>query len=509
MSEPLLGVDLEAALRKLALGRLPGLQHAPVALVRTAMAGGPARVWLDIGRRSVRLRHDGRPPPAEALRRLGVALSPALADPLRQQALEELEEAGLLDLVVAFALPADRVRLVAGAPVALELERQAGRLRVGSARTDAALELEVVGLRVETRGWAEVAREHLAHARREVWLDGRRIDRGLALTDVLAPRVLTRGELTAVVGLPLRGHAARTRVLERGILRREQWSSPADGRVWDALVDGPPGQVNQALALAADGAREALAEAVRGSDELGEAELARLAHLLFRLADGGLGAQALAGAAVFWTLDGRRLRAEELAGLAEDRVLRALGPGERPERFRLRGTVLRLGEEERAFVERHLGLRVREPARAARPPGRLARVRQRLGAWWRRTLRLTRLAALERLAVPAEELRPAETVLVRALEAALAEGLLPRRGAARIRVCRQRLFARWAWDEAGREILFLGRLNPTLQRLAGAVARDARNLYPALMLLEEGADAFGHQRELAARRLAGLGEVGR
>jgi hypothetical protein len=67
VKEALLSVDLEAALAKLALGRLPGPEHAAVALVRWAAAARPAWLGLRLERHRLVLEHDGAPPRAEEL----------------------------------------------------------------------------------------------------------------------------------------------------------------------------------------------------------------------------------------------------------------------------------------------------------------------------------------------------------------------------------------------------------------------------------------------------------
>jgi len=504
VKEALLSVDLEAALAKLALGRLPGPEYAAVALARWAAGAHPARLALRVARRRLELEHDGAPPAAEALEALGRALDPAVPEEVRRRALDALEAGGLLDLLVAFVLPAREASLVAGGRALRVVGRpRVIRLAVEAGAAGARLRLD--GLQADTAGWARAAASHLEHASFRAEVDGRRVDRGLVLQDVLRSTTTRRGELLAVVGLPRRGHAARTRVLERGVLRREVWASPAGGEVWDALVDGPPGREREALALAAECAARLLHEARGFFPRLPPADQRRLAELLFRLADAGQGASAAAGVPLFRGLDGAAYRPEELPALARGRGLRALGPEARPGQHLLDGVVLVLDEAERAFVERHLGLVVHEPARRPTPPGPGRRLRRALAERLGRLGRALRRGLILQRAVPLEELEPAEAGLAAALEAALAEGLVPGCEGARVRFCRGRLLAStWERGRAG-QVLWLGRRHPRVRGLVAAWRREPRALYAVLMLLRDGADAFGPRRAEAIARLAGLG----
>ncbi len=504
MNEPLLTVDLEAALAKLALGRLPGPEHAAVALARFAASAHPNRLALRIAGRRLALAHDGGPPGPEGLEALARVLDPGAPETARRRALDALEAGGLLDLLVAFVLPAREARLWAGGRL-LEARGRPREVGLAIEAGVAGVRLELAGLEVETRGWARVAAAHLAHARFLAEVDGRRVDHGLALEGVLRAATFRAGALTAAVGLPRAGHAARTRLLEHGVLRREVWASPPGGEVWDALVDGPPGLEREALALAAESAARLLGEARGFFGQLGPQDRRRLAQLLFRKADAGGGPAAVAGVPLFRAISGEAYRAEELAGLARGRVLRVLGPGARAERHRVDGPVLVLDEEERAFVERHLGLVLREPPRRAAPPGPLRRLRRAWSEALARAARGVRRRLLARREVPRGALEPAEEAFRAALEEALCAGLLPGREGAAVRFCRGRLLAA-SWERGqGGPRLWLGRGHPRVRAAVSACGRDPRLQYAAWMLLVDGADAFGARREEAVARLVGLG----
>ncbi len=60
MSDQLLSIDVAAALKKLALGRLRNRNQSPVALARVAANAQAANIEISVGRSELKLEHNGR-----------------------------------------------------------------------------------------------------------------------------------------------------------------------------------------------------------------------------------------------------------------------------------------------------------------------------------------------------------------------------------------------------------------------------------------------------------------
>ncbi len=506
MGERLLTIDVEAALAKVSMGRLRSAAQVPLALVRVMAAAEPGRVRVGLRRNRIEVEHDGVPPGPEVLEQLEVLLDRDQDDLERHLALERLEEMSMLDLLVAFFGGARMVILQAGPPTNLRLvARPGGKVAGIRQAAGAGTSLVVNGNAGQTSEQAAELEEHLRFAHFRVELNGRRIDRGLHLEDALMQRSFEQGEFAGLVGLPRAGLAARTRVVVHGVMVRQVWDSPPSGAVWDAVVRCPADGQARALALVSEQVAGLYRRVSEGYGELSDADRARVELLLFRLADHGASAAVVAGVPMFRTVEGDRVCAAELRRAALGRVVRAIGPEASPGRYEIDGPVFVLHERQREFVERHLGLLVREPGRRPTPRGRLQAwlgdLTERAGRAVRRLVR--RLMATRE--VPPERLDPEEAGFGRALQEALDDGLVPDRRGARVRFIRAGLVD-WRWMDGadGKPRLLLGRANGRVRAMVHAFAAQPAALYPALMLLLDGQDAFGRKREQAAGQLAGL-----
>ena len=370
MSASLLSVDVAAAAAKLSTGRLRGPAQLPVALARALAATAPQRLDIHLGRRQLVLAADGQPFDAETFDLLAAVLDSGRSDGERQAALERLETAGLLDLLVAFFAGARRVRLEAGPPAARRLDAVAERVHLTASPLAAGTRLEITGLPGRGAGLRRELERHLRYAPFAVVLDGRRLDRGLELDDVFCAQRFAADGLDGVLGLPRQGLAARTRLVVDGVLARQIWDSPPSGAVWDAVVRCGPDNEARALGEVSRQAAEVLRRLGAHLAALAPAERARAQQLLFRLADCGAGATAVAGMALFRDSAGRPATPGELRRAARGRLLRAIGPQADVTRYDATGPVFVLDGRERAFVERHLNLVVREPPRRPRAGGR-------------------------------------------------------------------------------------------------------------------------------------------
>ena len=507
MSDRLLTIDVDAALAKISAGRLRSQNEVALALVRAAAAGRPKTVRLTLRRARLELDHDGQPPSSQVVDWLKILLEADNDESERHRALNGLEQAACLDLLVAFAVQARLVILRAGPPTCLRLVVRSGTVQLNEDRDARHTSLLLTGFQGIVSEWEYELERHLRYADFQVACNGRRLDRALELEDAVLSARFSQDGFEGMVGLPRTGQAARTRLVDHGVLSKDVWDSPPTGAVWDAVVRCPAGVEGHSSALSLVAAQVAsLYRRLAGAySSLGIEDRLRVVQLIFRLADNGAGAAAVTDVPVFASLSGELCTAAELRSTAIGRIVRAIGPGAKAERFELSGRIFRLDDRRRDFVERHLGLLVREPPRRATP-------RSRLRAWlsrsWRKGLSSVR-QAVGRLAaartIPLDQLAAPELTFRTSLERALDAGLLPGRKGTRVEFVPSKLFG-WRWMDLGSrgQRLLLGRKHPLVRNMVETYLSMPASIYPAIVLLTDGRDAFGGRRQQAATQLAGL-----
>jgi hypothetical protein len=501
----LLSIDVEEELAKVTLGRLRNRSQVPVALARMAASAGAARLRIAVGHRRLRLEHDGDVPDTQVLEALHTLLDRGVENMLRHVALEKLESLGMLDLLVAFALGADRVDLDMASPVSRRLVvlGNGGRLEFVPSLRKSGVAITVTG---GGRAPAAERRElidALKHARFHVVVDNRRVDRGPHLADMLFQVSVDRGSFGGVIGLPRRGLAGITRILVRGVLERELWESPSDGTVWEAVVDGPTALAPRDAEILGVGSTALLREAIKelyqrareGYADRGSADRQRIKQLLFRLADHGTGGKAVGAARLFSTVDGERVGVEALRHAALGRVICAIGEKSRRDRYDLSRTVFVLDERDRGFVERHLRLVVREPPR--RPEaGRWRHVLSRLLEKIKKRARGAARLLIRTHEVPDAELTAGERRFIAALNRVLQAGLVRDGDVTGVVFIRGR-FVGWkrTRQEETETKLMLSIKHSQVKAMVAAFEKDPKSLYAACMLLADGEQAFGGRTE--------------
>jgi hypothetical protein len=175
------------------------------------------------------------------------------------------------------------------------------------------------------------------------------------------------------------------------------------------------------------------------------------------------------------------------------------------ERYELVGEVFVLDEPHRAFIENHLGLQVREPPKKPRPKSwfypSLVVSMEKLGLFFRHLFR--KLTTGRRLR--SEELSSSEEGFVAALTQVFDVGLLPQAGKVSVNLVHGGFGGwRFVYKNQRQTRLIINRLYPQVISMIEAWTRDPASLYPALMVLCDGQDAFGLCRKQAAERLVGL-----
>lgn len=497
MNRQLLSIDVEEELYKLTLGRLRSRSQAPVALARMAAAAGASRLRMVLERRRLHLEHDGAAPDPDTLASLCTLLDRGQDGMRRHAALEELESLGMLDLLVAFALGADRVELDMAAPAArrLVVAENDHRLEFRPSMRKEGMAVTVTGGRRAPAAERAELVDALKHASFQVLVDNHRVDRGPHLMDMLFEVSIDRGSFRGVAGLPRRGLAGITRILVNGVLERELWESPPDGSVWEAVVDGPAEPDPQDTALVRDATEELYRLARQRYPDMDPADRRRIKQLLFRLADHGAGEKAIGEAKLFSTVDGKRVGAGDLRRAALGRVIRAVGEKARRDRYDLSREVFGLDEPDRGFIERHLHLVVREPPR--RPGARMwRRWLSRLGEKLKRQAREVARLLLRAREVPDGELTDGERRFLEALRRVLAAGLVLDGAVTGVVLVRGRLVG-WKRTRSEGSVarLVLSRGHPQVRSMVAAFGRDPKNLYAACMLLADGDRAFGGRTE--------------
>jgi hypothetical protein len=462
-----------------------------------AASAGASRLRFTLERRRLVLEHDGEVPDDRALASLRTLLDRKEDSMHRHAALEELESQGMLDLLVAFALGAERVELDMAAPASRRLVVAGSGSRVEflkSARRRGVAITVSGGRRTPAAERAELV-DALRHASFQVAVDGRRVDRGPHLVDMLVQSALEQGSFRGVIGIPRQGLAGITRILVNGVLERELWESPASGAVWEAVIDGPTAVEPQNAAFLRDATGELYGRVRDGYEEMNDADRQRTKQLLFRLADHGAGKAATGSAKLFSTVEGKRVEAEVLQQAAMGRVIRAIGEKARRDRYELSRTIFVLDEQDRGFVERHLRLVVREPPR--RPESRrwrnfFSRLVNRLRSEARSIVRFF-IRARE---VPDKDLDDGERRFLAALKRVLGAGLVRDGGVTGVSFIRGRLvgWKRTSDDGSGTNLL-LSRKHSKVRSMVAAFEKDPKSLYAACMLLADGERAFGGRTE--------------
>jgi hypothetical protein len=498
----LLTIDVESELRKLSQAQLQGPYQIPAEFVRRAVRNGASEIDVQLGRHRARIVDDGAGIDPALLQWTAVLLDGRRPNTERHTALTVLESSGELALLAVAGLSPRAVTIDAAFNGQRHLlEFAAGRpprLQTGMAGgKGCSVSIEANGL--ERRACAEWLADAAKFAPAAIRVDAKLIPHGFshafAIAELAAP---LRGRLA----IPFEGETAHAWLLEHGIVTGHVAipEAPcfeaaielgtADGdlsaaRVREAMQPHVPMLVDQAVSVL-----------VRVADQAGgmpEPARARLARLVLQAARKQLRTQEVTHAAVFRIADGEGERWIDIAGLqaasqrdpSGARILLALYPGQRPERYTLGATpVLIADEAERSMLSELLQARFRPPdARDARESLR--------GVWHRGVdivgRALARAGDLVRHPLRGrpvdDELLPLEEhELLKELRLHLGrdphrsvEGITMCAGAGPIRRTR-----------GGTPTLLLPRRNPAVLACVRAIAQDRRWAYPVYLALLEG-----------------------
>jgi hypothetical protein len=486
-AEPLLTIDVDAELRKVAQAAAEGPLHLPAELVRRAVAARATRVDLTIERRALTARDDGEPVPSEDLRLLALLVDPAASSTARHRALVALEPrpaclalAGLdADLRVETGRPGGRFAL------SKERGRRPATIAQAGRQATSGTVVTVRGLTLDP----VLARKAVQAACRfspiPVFVDGHEVARGFR--DVVAEDALP-SPLEGRVGLPRSGEAGSLLLLHDGVISSR--SSVPDAPAFEAVVE------MRALAASKSGGalREAIVPylgavvdaavglALRLGARLAElepADQARVRALLLTAARKPGRRSEVFRLPLVRALVGREGEARwlSLLDLAGDREVTYLEPGQDPASFLLPDRpVLVLDAEDRGRLAPLLALRFRAPGRrrVASPLSASLRRAEATTVTW--VLRLARRLRHPRLGAEASEraLTASERALLSGLRSCLpGHEVVMTDGAGPVRALGPR---RWA----------IPRRSPDVAACAKALARDPAWAYPAVLALVGG-----------------------
>ncbi|MBW2702728.1 MAG: hypothetical protein JRF33_18055 [Deltaproteobacteria bacterium] len=498
---PLLDVDLDAAMRKLAMGRMLNPQQLALTLVRSLVPRRPGKVFVNFGRSGIEVGHDGACFPADSLHRLRLLLDHKEPSGKRLDALDQIEKAGELDLLAAFASGARKVVLEAGLPVGLKLTREGGRLELERSSKTSGDAIVLWGLPGLDRAWSRrELTEHLRFARFEAFVDGRQVAGGLHLDEQIMQMSFRWGEIQGVLGLPKEGRALRIWRLVHGVLDELRWEKPIDGLICDVVIDAAgESEINESECISAL-MPDLLAQMRQRWAKFSARRQESLFRLLTRMMSEGADATEVLGEMpLFPRVDGSAASLQELKTASLGRIVRALDPEANLEDYDLFGEqVFSLDSLHRDFVQDYLGLIVREPMRRQSARGNLG---VRLASHWTGFWHRLKSPFFGGKTIPKAHLEQDERDFIQALEDIYKLGLVPRRQGARVEMRNSRI-GTWRWQMPGR--LQLSRGHPKVRNLIKAWRQDPTSLYACLILFENGQDPFKEQRARALDQLLGF-----
>ena len=498
----LLTIDVASELRKLSQAQLQGPWQIPAELVRRALRAGATQVDVRLERHGVRVIDDGGGVPTTFLQWAAVLLHTSRPNEERHAALTALEGNGGLVLLAAAGLDPKRLRVETtadGVRTVLEYERgrspTVSQLKGSGRRTEVILRSPALERRQIAHFIVNVCR----FAPAKILLDGRPIPPGLDRALVHAPLA---EPLQGRVAIPAEGETAHVWLLEHGLITGhvtvpeapcfeaavELGSDAHDlnpARLRDTIAPYVPNLVDQAAGL--------LSKLGSSGAVLSEPLRARVARLVLHGIRRRLKVESLARAQVFRVVDGKGPGLADLVALRDaahrapsgTRILTALYPNQRPEKYALGNTpVLVADATERSRLAEIMNVRFRPPD-----------PRDASGSWASSLQRLADSAGrgLSRVfarirhpfsspPIPPEKLQPHERVFVERLQTQLAGG--HRSQVLDVQLCRGNGPIRRTGGASS--TLLLPVQNELVAAAIVAVNQDPKWVYPAALALLEG-----------------------
>lgn len=501
----LLDIDVDAEVRKLCGRQFDRPEWTALALVRLLMRFGATAVKLRCMRHELTLSAPAAALPEELLRLLAAVIDAGRSSSERHSALLAAEKTYGVAVLGILAVPRGRLGGGDGASELLWGTGSGPTLRPAAAPLCSA-SLHFGRVRLAPQMLAEALR----HARRCVWLNGRRVDAGPQVSGALVAVAAATDAETAPSGhvalLPV-GRLAHVTVVREEVVVEERTAFveavPAHASVW--YDPAPQWGLAQLQELAA-ARTAALLERARGAlNQLPAPSRQRVANVLVDAARQQNAPSLLQGAAVFQRLDRSWGDLAALMASARQGELWAVAPGE-ARRWGGSGREAHIWIVEETLKETVAELTRMRVVSPPKPPSVWHRGRE-LVRRLRERIRATLVAAFAAPPLPEEAWSPELHLLVRALRAELEAGRL-RLPATPARVSRA---AQIVVVARGRRPTSLGvhgaavclRLvapHPVVRQVAAALSERPADIYVLAPVLFEGADVFAECRGTARQR---------
>jgi hypothetical protein len=499
----LLTIDVGSELRKLSQAQLQGPWQIPAELVRRALRVGATEVEVRTERHGVRVIDDGRGVQTVLLQWAAILLDTRRPNEERHTALTALESGGGLVLLAMAGLGPRQLRVESvadGVRTVLEYERgRAPWLEQVSGIAGRSTEVRLRSPELDRRQIGFFLGNVCRFAPAKVRLDGRPIQHGFERALV---HTTLSDPLRGSVSIPMDGEVAHVWLLEHGLVTGhvtvpeapcfeaavELGSDATDlnpARLRETIAPYVSNLVEQSAALLGR-----LGATVPAMSELVRARTARLVLQGIRRR---LQVESLARARVFRVVDGKGAGFADLVQLRDashlapggTRILTALYPNQRPEKYALGNTPVLIADAiERSRLAEIMNVRFRPPdPRDA--SGSWASSLQRLADSTGRAL--VRLFArvrhpLRSPPIPDAQLQPHERTFVQQLRSHLGAG--QRSHVQGVQLCRGAGPIRRTPGPSS--ILLLPRDNPLVTAAIAAVNHDPKWVYPAALALLEG-----------------------
>lgn len=497
----LLTIDVDSELRKLSRAQLQGPWQVPAEAVRRSLRSGARNVDVSLGRHRARIRDDGEGIPKEHLGWVATLLHAGGSNEDRHTALTALESAGELVLLAIAGLGCRAVRIESthgGRRWTLEYRHgRAPRLQVQDGQAGAGCEVTLHAGDLDRQQCAEWLSNAARFAPANVCIDGKAVSDGLGDTFVSAS---LRPPLRGRIGLPVEGETAHAWLLEHGLVT---------GHV--AIPDVPPFEAAVELGSSAsdlsaarlrervqphivelvDQAAALIVHLGRRTNEYPEPARARIGRLVLQAARKRLRFEEMVELPAFRAIENGAPRFIDLVSLRRSaqkdpsgaRILAALYPSQKPERFALGMVpVLVADEVERSRLAELMQVRLCPPDPRDGSHALLPSLRRALDVSTRALGRAVDLLRhpFRSPPVPDAGLQPRELAFVQALRTELTgsvHGADMCAGKGPIRRSRGPM-----------PHLLLPRENPDVIAGVSTFARDPAWLYPIALMLLGGRD---------------------
>lgn len=248
MSGPLLSIDVDAHLEKLATRTYRSPAHYPVELVRSALKRGAEKIDIQTGKRCFEIRDNGRPLEPIRLQLLRSLLDPSVSDRTREQAVIDLQDPGGIGLLAIFSSSPTRIEVSSAGPSAEHrLLFYRGSVQQFESRplkpgpTDRHFGTRISLLRKGSNIDEEnrILREYCRGVSKEIRVNQQPVSGKPLIPNALVSKRLIPGPvgISGEVGIPVRGDVCRIWFLDQGIPLSRKIIAPWKGFIFDAALE--------------------------------------------------------------------------------------------------------------------------------------------------------------------------------------------------------------------------------------------------------------------------------